>query len=48
MFIFFIFLRKKYVHLSETYTYEDPLDKFERPPYCVKFHTDMYGSYIYI
>lgn len=37
--------RKKYVHLNRTYTYEDPLDAFERPPFCVKFHTDMYGMH---
>ncbi|XP_022325780.2 deoxyribonuclease-1-like [Crassostrea virginica] len=33
--------RKKYVELLDTYTYEDPNDVFERPPYCVKFCSDV-------
>ncbi|XP_061178392.1 deoxyribonuclease-1-like [Saccostrea echinata] len=33
--------REKYVNKLDDYQYEDPLDKFERPPYAVKFHSDV-------
>lgn len=31
------------MELLDTYTYEDPHDVFERPPYCVKFCSDVLG-----
>ena len=32
--------------MADVYQYEDPLDKFERPPYAVKFHSDQLGRWI--
>ena len=31
------------MELLDTYTYDDPQDVFERPPYCVKFCSDVLG-----
>ena len=31
------------MELLDTYTYDDPHDVFERPPYCVKFCSDVLG-----
>ena len=31
------------MELLDTYTYDDPHDVFERPPYCVKFRSDVLG-----
>lgn len=33
--------RKKYVNKVDVYQYDDPLDLFQRPPYAVKFHSDV-------